>query len=989
MPPWRPRVFLPMLMLTAAALLGPPACDDDRLTKPPRPADSGAAVPAAGATGISAAVGSSDQAQVVAYGSRVRVTVPAGALTEPSTLRIADCPNPPQPFSPAYEPLAAYDVSIQEPGVLSGEIAIEMAVDVSRIRDDVPETIAVVAACYDAAVEEWITVPCTLDRQAGTVTLRTRHLCPAAVYHIGRRYTHTNCGSFLAYYDPSEIHRGVSWIHSSGQRQPQGLRKDVNGQDVPPYVDDVCTSVQRALVAYAGELGQSPKSSPLYVFVTGVGSPSHRGQISGYIVFITTNCAYEVQRGQQVVATVHDSLQYAVAHEVFHNVQLSRFSDAQSESHRWWMEITAEWAGSKVACRTPFADMGKLEELASEPQSMLHFLDCPLTYAPPTSLQETRPRKLHSYHAVYFLDYLIRAAVAARTAQGIGDTEIGVFRALYDGVIADGGGGSNDVTLLASLERIRQTMRVPHDLPEVFDLFAAWYLLHAESPLAIRFGGAIPADCLAQAEELRSADGPRRFHFELGRNHTAKAWALRAVVPQRHQQLVLRCSLAEPLRIQAHVWTLVLPGNRRITGDFLREIWRRHDVVLADHPVTVRLADGDVLYVLAMNHEQTPASPPARETPEVIDTVSVEVCPQPADHYWGYWILRQSEADARRAYEDQPEGSTTFITTHENTGPHRSSGTQRAAGETSTDAGAGRYTYDQTGTIAWPSPPRVLPVESSWTLAAEASVETRCEPDTGDVRATLASLRANQEIPTLGTHAPPTRCTFDAVWYSDTATSLERNGLAPGPASTLGTSPALLRFAEGTSRQSLTVPFTPRYCKPGTTLSEERFVLLVRASTPGGSTREAFVYEFQPALPPDLQAEFDRAVNDRAFVPPPEPDFAAGQVATPDRPTSEPVAADQTTLGDLRHLPTELVPMEEARFQVEVANPPADAVYEWRMGEPSMNGRPVAWTDVPALRYSYGQAGTHTVSVRVRSRASYSRVLAERDWQVKVGVGPE
>lgn len=83
--------------------------------------------------------------------------------------------------------------------------------------------------------------------------------------------------------------------------------------------------------------------------------------------------------------------------------------------------------------------------------------------------------------------------------------------------------------------------------------------------------------------------------FDLEPNCTAQFWAIGT---RSKTGMMLECSIADELPDGVDVWTLVLPGNKRLTGDF-KQLWKLHERIIPSKPVTAFIRSGDMLYVMA------------------------------------------------------------------------------------------------------------------------------------------------------------------------------------------------------------------------------------------------------------------------------------------------------------------------------------------------------------------------------------------------------
>lgn len=102
--------------------------------------------------------------------------------------------DPPEPGFSCFQALASYDVSIGERRQFDEEIEIELAVEPSLFRKDLPPEAQFTAAYFDAEEHQWVEVGCQADPVGGKVAIRTRHLCLLQMWYLGLHYTIVGCG---------------------------------------------------------------------------------------------------------------------------------------------------------------------------------------------------------------------------------------------------------------------------------------------------------------------------------------------------------------------------------------------------------------------------------------------------------------------------------------------------------------------------------------------------------------------------------------------------------------------------------------------------------------------------------------------------------------------------------------------------------------------------------------------------------------------------
>lgn len=934
--------------------------------------------------------------QTLEYQDQVKVTIPPGVLRGPARLSISSVAQPPEPFDPAFEQGTLFDISMGDVHEFDQDISIELALDTSRIRDDMPPDIALLAAYFDQEQQQWVSVPCEWDPAAKAARLTTRHLSVYALWYLGRNYHRFDLGDVRFYWNPAELGSTRNWAHSNGGNV---TRKDTNGVTLPTYVDDAANAMNKVTAAYAKNLNLKPYSVPLDVFITGKSSPEHR-ELTGrkYVIFLSTNAAPGVtSRAGVALASPYDSLVYALGHESFHNVQLNSFSREQTDSLRWWMEVTAEWAGCRVAL-PGYPDMGKDGEI--DVPSVQHFLNTSLLYAPKLSLSSSAPRQFHSYHAALFLDYLIRMSVLESGSPETPDAQIAQFRRLYDDV-AVAKGTSNALAVTAQLDQTLHHQKLGFGVADAFDLFSAWYFLHQESPMATRSPQGLPPEALAGFDDLPADSGQKQVTFHLARNHVAKAYGVRLPADSSGQirAVLLSTDLApdDPLRF----WAYVLPAGQRFSGHSIKEMQAQRQRIDREHPVTLAARPDDVIYVVATNNRLTAANSDLNTAWEAQrDDATLRIAPAPVEEEGGFWVLK--DASVLRSglmFHPLTSGGDTLSASHEQVGDTKVKGEQVISGSVVDNNASVAFAHRISGSLEWSPLPRILPVGSTWELQVTAQVQGGTQPATAAAEAGVSRLRQNQFA--AGLAAPPLMrgCSFDVLTYPVLWSTFTRTGVVEGSPIAFGSGGGVdegslmavgggpnKRTFDGTSANSATFPISFKgsdNLKPGTLQTDEVLVLLLRAQSPGGMTYICWIYEFQRS-PNKYLDELRANRANRSYRPPTRVKLTA------DAPASPPGEPGRVFLLGMRHEPMPVVAGTEALFEFQIRNPPAKPSYSWDFGEASFAGQPAAFTSTNQCRYTYSKGGTYNITVKVRDEANYNAKapLAERTWTLVVDEKP-
>ena len=118
------------------------------------------------------------------------------------------------------------------------------------------------------------------------------------------------------------------------------------------------------------------------------------------------------------------------------------------------------------------------------------------------------------------------------------------------------------------------------------------------------------------------------------------------------------------------------------------------------------------------------------------------------------------------------------------------------------------------------------------------------------------------------------------------------------------------------------------------------------------------------------------------------PDFSEGGLATPVPPEpgsawAKPKKPGATRLTQLRYSPAVARARMQVAFELGVENGPAKPSCAWSFEGPSSPGAS-AWTENYQTKYTYTKPGTYTITVTIRDKRFYSRILDRQQWQIEV-----
>lgn len=517
-------------------------------------------------------VAPSTSATTIQLEGHVAVTIPPDLLDAPRTLVIAEVPEPPPPAFPWLRQAPVYDISLGDLHELDRAIDITLPFDPSWLVAGAPPEAVLSVVRYDPSQGVWVQLPSRIDLDAHTITGRTDHLSAISiqVWRGGESYELYVDGDFIIYYDHQEVRgltvprfprdggaaTGITFAH----QDLDDSKMPASSKTIPGYIAVVRDAARAARAAYK-TFGLELRTRPLHIHVGGVGSSAH----SSLTNTVTITCQ----------ALDEQELRYAVAHEMFHNVQARYYTTAGIIARRWWMEATAEYAAARIAV-PGYRDMGKLNELRP-PRMPPRFLEQYLTYAPTPRLEIVGrlthlvwgddPYQYHAYQGAYFLEHLARRAIDEMNATGAripaedrGLNEAEYFARTFKAVAT---GGLE--TMPALDDFLTREHGLAKNLAGRYADFVLYYLFDPASPMP---PDATDASCVNAAAldhaSVVAPDGTVSTHtFDLVGGHSAKVWEVRApAVPGQDRTLEVKIDGALPGFVTVYLVRL-RDGHRR------------------------------------------------------------------------------------------------------------------------------------------------------------------------------------------------------------------------------------------------------------------------------------------------------------------------------------------------------------------------------------------------------------------------------------------
>ena len=437
---------------------------------------------------ISETLSPSDSPQTVAYQNRIKVTIPGGLLKDSRKLTISSIDDPPPPNDEGFTQGAVYDISLDGLSQFDEDILIEFPYVPTGLEGKYPAAALNWVEFFEPSKAIWYPVPSTMDPQRKTVIVRTRHLSTYALltplggddYKLGI-YEDSLTGTLLLviHFNEKEVRKSTIQF----KEEPLSFElRNAGKTTFHGYVAKLAEYAFAALAKYR-ESKFDLYSKPLHIYL-GAPPPKRKGfwqemvpdalwpgipsakhnSVTGEISFNTT-------------PSTPAELQYAIAHEMFHNVQLHSYRSAEFPYRRSWLEAAAEYAACRIAM-PEYKFWGKLDKEYRQ-KVLTKYLTKELTYFSfwnPAYDENKDPWANHEYAAVYFVDHICRegAALKGMTPQ---EYFTKMFKAATNQMahLSDGWDG-----VAAFLLNEHQA---EHSLPRQYADFAMHYLLDPKSPM--------------------------------------------------------------------------------------------------------------------------------------------------------------------------------------------------------------------------------------------------------------------------------------------------------------------------------------------------------------------------------------------------------------------------------------------------------------------------------------------------------------------------
>ncbi len=330
----------------------------------------------------------------------VRVQVPAGAVRERADLHISQVANPPAPPYHAYEPVAAFDISVGTQRQFADPLTLEFDLRQLGLQSSPDLLRQLYAAYWSEEAGQWVQIRFRLDPVTLKAVCETRHLTVYAWFMRKLGYNSVTLGRFEIVYnkdlftaprnklDVKEIESKMIYASANdlAALYPSGLPPYLADPALPTCVRDAGGYLNHALDIYE-KAGFKIPATPLNVLIDGSvwdkilgdATAGARDKSTGIIRIGTTN-------------TGSSQLRRLVAHELFHAIQNEYYWDLGGMTFMdWWCEATADYAADVVVTglKTPVKPLSPLyfssaltDTKGEHPYETAHFVHAVVGDAP-------------------------------------------------------------------------------------------------------------------------------------------------------------------------------------------------------------------------------------------------------------------------------------------------------------------------------------------------------------------------------------------------------------------------------------------------------------------------------------------------------------------------------------------------------------------------------------------------------------------------------
>lgn len=306
-------------------------------------------------------------------GDEISVTVPAGMLADSALLSLSRVAHVPASDINPFGHMNAYEVSLGGIEELDGLLEIGMRYDPTLLNPDYPVDMQLIALRWDEDLGEWIALPQRVDAETEYIFAYTDHLSLFGFLTLGAARSMaaswaaekvlndvyvTPMGNFRILYSRSAMDSNPLLTDFWQQNRPEfNLSYQTK---YPQYIQDIGHLFEVALANFRSANFKTPQTwgyftswrwtNPITVKIDsywskiiGIGTRDPQYEKIWQNIHLPTVELMDY-RGQKSSYAV-------IGHELFHRIQAEYYGRTgfMRSSNHWWIEATAEYAGSRAA----------------------------------------------------------------------------------------------------------------------------------------------------------------------------------------------------------------------------------------------------------------------------------------------------------------------------------------------------------------------------------------------------------------------------------------------------------------------------------------------------------------------------------------------------------------------------------------------------------------------------------------------------------------
>lgn len=473
--------------------------------------------------------------------NKVALVLPGGTLSQSEKLTVTPVSGRSDTTLNRLANLGVYDIALEKTNQFQNAVTLEFSYDPALLDPGLQGGAKFVTAYYDDTRKKWITQRNSVDSARNKVVVKTDHLSTWGVWMIAKGYKAYYQKHFTVYYHPSDT-----------------LPAAFGGTSIGDFSYALGQACETAYSAYSG---------------AGFKMPGYTADVLVLDKDDAQRLAYTGDIEIGIANLKSAEMGYtACAHELFHSVQAETFSlvkAAVSGSHVWLIEGTPDYAAWGVA----FAKQYSAATVMEGGFEADYFSRSPFT-----------DEQNHAYQLFYFLKYL--------------DEQRSVrFPGIWNAATAYSG-----ATSASSAKAFRDYLyqQTTFSFDSLWSDYVDFQFFDPKGDLGwAKFitSTLIPHPSAVLSDTSQSASTT----FNLAADHTAEAWRVTstATAASGTSKVTIAAATDLPAGLTVDVW--VLPGNRQSTTAKLGGATFKGSLVGSGKSLSIDLASGDGIYVVAKN----------------------------------------------------------------------------------------------------------------------------------------------------------------------------------------------------------------------------------------------------------------------------------------------------------------------------------------------------------------------------------------------------